>query len=59
MNTTTKTTIEIEEFVQKNCGKNNCCSSGRDGCHCHDEPAPQSIGGMMVRKMIEQYEKND
>ena len=58
MNTTNKkTTIESEEFVQKSCGKNNCCSSDSGSSHCHEEPAPQSIGGMMIRKMIEQYEK--
>jgi hypothetical protein len=59
MNTTTnkETIIESEEFVQKSCGENNCRSDDRDDYHCHEKPAPQSIGGMMIRKMIEQYEK--
>ena len=56
MNTTIKkTTIEIEEFVEKNYEENNCRPDDRAGCYCHEEPAPQSIGGMMGNKMIEQF----
>ena len=35
----------------------DCCSDGRDDYHCHGEPAPQSTGGMMVRKIIQNYER--
>ena len=57
-----KTEAEAEKamsggFAQRNCIENNFCSSGRGCCLSCGKPAPQSIGGIMVKKMIEQYEK--
>ena len=40
-------------FVQRVCGENQYCSAGK-GC---DILALQSIGGMMVKRMIDAYEK--
>ena len=46
-----------EGFAQRNCTENNFCSGGRGCCLSYGKSAPQSIGGMMVKKMIEQCEK--
>ena len=40
-------------FAQRVCSENQYCSAGK-GCGI---PAPQSVGGMMVKRMIEAYEK--
>ena len=40
-------------FAQRVCSENQYCSAGK-GCGI---PAPQSVGGMRVKRMIEAYEK--
>ena len=46
-----------EGFEQRSCIENNFCSGGRGCCLSRGKSAPQLTGGMMVKKMIEQYEK--
>jgi len=44
-------------FMQRNCMENDFCSAGRGCGISFNNHAPQSIGAMMVKKMIEQCEK--
>ena len=46
-----------EGFTQRSCIENNFCSGGRGCCLSCEKSAPQLVGGMMVKKIIEQYEK--
>lgn len=46
-----------EGFAQRSCMENIFCSGGRGCCLSRGKSAPQLTGGMMVKKMIEQYEK--
>lgn len=57
-----KTEVEAEKamsegFAQRSCIENNFCSGGRGCCLSCEKSAPQLVGGMMVKKIIEQYEK--
>ena len=46
----------VNGFTQRTCCENQFCSGGK-GCCLSKETQPQSIGGLMVKKMIENYEK--
>ena len=46
-----------EGFIPRSCMENDFCPNGRDCCLPCEESTPPPIGGIMVKKMIEQYEK--
>ena len=57
MNTTTKTTIEIEEFIEKSCGENNCRSDGMMGNKMFEQFNFYIGLKELHEKMIEEREK--